>query len=48
MAVQGKKLELVCTDGSQYQYNSKKTFSEGATIEKLLLALAHVAKTYRS
>ena len=48
VAVQGKKLELVCTDGSQYQYNSKKTFSEGATIEKLLLALAHVAKTYRS
>lgn len=48
VAVQGKKLELVCTDGSQYQYNSKKTFSEGATIEKLLLALAHVAKIYRS
>ena len=48
VAVQDKALELYCADGSQYQYNSKKTFSEGATIEKLLLALAHVAKTYRS
>lgn len=46
VAVQGKTLELVCADGSQYQYNSKKTFSEGAAIEKLLLALAHVAKIY--
>lgn len=48
VVVQGRTIELVCADGSQYQYNSKKTFSEGATIEKLLLALAHVAKTYRS
>ena len=47
ISIQDKVLSITCIDGSKYQYDSKKSFSENVVLEKLILAMAYIAKIYR-
>ena len=48
VTVAGKIMDIVCTDGTNLQYESKKTLTDEQIIESLIYALVYNAKNYKS